>query len=250
MSRSDATPRRVKRSAAARLRPFWIVLALAALLAIGAGAFATMWPGFDPKRIEVVGNASVPRAEILQRAQIPTHESIWVQNTAAIAARIRSIPQIGDVAVLRVPPAALRIAVTERVPFAMIENGGRRVVVDRALRVLSFGDERVGLPVFTVSPAVALVPGSFVTTHDARGLREAYDRLNAAGLPVATLRFDRWGELVATSPRGLRLLLGEPGDLSRKVKLVNAILTQIAHGTRRIAAIDVRAPDAPVLVYR
>jgi DNA-binding transcriptional regulator YdaS (Cro superfamily) len=45
-------------------------------------------------------------------------------------------------------------------------------------------------------------------------------------------------------------LLGPQSDLAQKLTLVDAILAQVVHGQRRIAAIDVRAPGTPVVVYR
>jgi len=48
----------------------------------------------------------------------------------------------------------------------------------------------------------------------------------------------------------LRLLFGSETDLSRKLTLADAILSQLVSRQRRVAAIDLRAPSAPVLVYR
>jgi len=53
---------------------------------------------------------------------------------------------------------------------------------------------------------------------------------------------------VAGTPRGVQLLLGDDEDLARKIALIGPILSQTAG--RRIAAIDLRAPGTPVVVYR
>ncbi len=48
----------------------------------------------------------------------------------------------------------------------------------------------------------------------------------------------------------MRVLIGQESDLGQKLTLVDAILAQVVRGQRRVAAIDVRAPAAPVVVYR
>ena len=174
MSGSYLKSKRVKRSAAARIRPFWIMIALAGVLSVAAGAFLAMWSGFDPRQVAVTGNRRVPSSEILRVADIPQNRSIWLDDTRAIAARIRAIPLIGTVSIRRLPPASFTIAVTERVPFATLTSEGQTVVVDRALRVLSPATGNEQLPSFVLSLHRSLAPGTFVSARDALVLRDVY----------------------------------------------------------------------------
>jgi cell division protein FtsQ len=242
--------KRVKRSAAARIRPFWIVFALAGMLSVAGGAFFTMWSGFDPSHVAVSGNRRVSSSEILRVADIPPNRSIWLDNTTAIAARIRTIPYVGKASIHRLPPASLTIAVSERVPFAVLTSDGRSAVVDRELRVLSpaTGDEL--LPVFVLTLHGSLAPGTFVAARDAFVLRDVYTTMASGGLTPAVLAFDRYGDIIADISGRPRLLLGQPDDVGRKVRLINAILAQVVHRRQNVSAIDVRAPATPVVVYR
>jgi len=244
------TARRRKRSATARIRPFWMPIALAGLIAVAAGAFASTWPGFDPRNVEVVGNRRVSAEQILAAAGVAPHVSIWLQNMGAIARRIQSIPYIGAVRIARIPPASLRIAVTEREPFAILRSAPEDAVVDRNLRVLepAAGDET--LPELIVRPGIALRPGAFAATRDAVELRDAYEEITMRQIEPRVLALDRYGGLVVTLRDGLRVLFGQENDLGQKLTLVDAILAQVVRGQRRVAAIDVRAPAAPVVVYR
>jgi len=106
------------------------------------------------------------------------------------------------------------------------------------------------LPVLDVEPTLALTPGSFVHSSEAVTLRSAFETMAARKIVPVELGFDRYGGLVVTMRGGLRLLLGGEADLSQKLTLADAILTQIVTRRRRVAAIDLRAPSAPVLVYR
>jgi cell division protein FtsQ len=244
------TGRRRKRSAAARIRPFWMSIALLGLVAAAVIGVAATWPGFEAKDVEVVGNERVSSNEILRHADITRRRSIWLQNLGGVARRIQSIPYIAAASVHRIPPRSIRISVTERVPFAVLQSGPERVVVDRGLRVLepASADER--RPVLIVPAGLALWPGKFVTTRDAITLRDAYEAMLLRRITPSSLAFDRYGGLVVTLHDGLRVLLGQEGDLVQKLTLVEAILAQVVRAQRRITTIDVRAPSTPVVVYR
>jgi len=242
-------PKRRRPSPAARIRPFWIaIIFVVALVAVGAG-FAVTWPGFDPKSIAVTGNHRVTSSEILAKAAIAPRTSVWFQNTGAMAKRIGAIPYVGSVRIRRFPPSAIRINVTERSPYAELRSGANDAVADRALRILS-NDEVETLPIFVLRPGLDLTPGTFVTQADALSLRDAYAALVERGFLPVQLNLDRYGGLEVTLQTGPRLILGTGADLPKKLALVNAILAQVVRGERRVAAIDLRAPGTPVVVYR
>jgi cell division protein FtsQ len=225
-------------------------IALGVGLLVVALTVAAKWPGFYPRHVVVKGNHRVPTGEILARAAIAPHLSIWVQNTGAIAKRIEAIPYIATARIHRIPPTSIRIVVAERVPFAVVRSGDNAAVVDRALRVLEPASSPSSIPVFVVGPAVDLVPGTYVQAARAVELRDAYEAVAAARIDAVELSLDRFGGLVVTTRDGLRLLLGSQDDLEQKLTLANAIRAQVIGRQRRVAAIDLRAPAAPVLVYR
>jgi cell division protein FtsQ len=241
---------RRRRSPLARLRPFWMPLALGGALVLLSLGIAATWPGFYPTRIAVIGNHRVARTEILARAAIAPHVSVWFQNAGAMATRIGQIPYVATVRVHRLPPGEILIVVSERVPFAVLRSGSDDVVVDRDLRVLEPAAGDGGLPLLVVEPGLDFTPGAYVRTRDAIELRDAYAAIAAAQIVPARLAFDHFDGLVVTLDNGLELLLGTQDDLDRKLVLANAILKQVVGRERRVAAIDLRAPAAPVLVYR
>ena len=124
------------------------------------------------------------------------------------------------------------------------------MLVDRDLRVLepATGDET--LPIFVVESSADVTAGEYLRTRDTIELRDAYEAIAARRIIPLELRFDRFGGLVVTIQGGLRLLLGTQNDLGAKLTLADAILSQVVGHQRRVAAIDLRAPAAPVLVYR
>lgn len=220
------------------------------MLVAGGLGFAATYPAFDAKRVSVSGNSRVGRQEILARAAVAPHTTIWLQNTGAIAQRVMAIPYIASARVQRIPPSTIRIAVTERAPFAVLQSGYDDAVVDRALRVLEPAAAQSDLPVFDVESAVTLTPGSFVRSSQAIALRAAFETMAARQIVPVELGFDRYGGLIVALHGGLRLLLGGEADLGQKLTLAQAILSQIVTRRQHVAAIDLRAPSAPVLVYR
>jgi cell division septal protein FtsQ len=237
-------------SAAARARPFWILWLLLAALIGAAAYYALTWPGFFPKPVSVAGNRRVSTQRILARAKIAPRENIWLQNMGAAAARVREIPYIAAVAIHRTLPAAVYIEVTERVPYARLEAGTRIVLIDRELRVLQPAPPASALPLIAAKDRALPAEGSFVRDPDAVNLLADYGALSAAHVAVASLAYDRFGDLEAVTRQGIRLKLGDEADLARIAPLVDPIISQVSASGRRLAAVDLRAPKTPVVEYK
>lgn len=245
-----STAKRRKKSAGARMRPFWILFVLLAL-GVGVGLYyAATWPGFYPKRVSVSGNRIVPSTQILARAAIAPHENVWLQNVGAAARRVEAIPYVKSVYVHRALPANVRVSVEERRPFAVVQYRDERVIVDHDLRVLQADDGARTFPVIVAKDAGAPADGAFTTDANLRRLRDDDDALARAHVAVRTLRYDRFGDLVATTPGGIELLLGDDADLSKKTGLIDPIISQVSATGKKLAAVDLRAPKTPVVVYK
>lgn len=232
------------------MRPFWVLFVLAAI-AVGVGLYyAATWPGFFPKRISVQGNRVVPVSQILLRASIAAHENVWLQNMHAAANRIEAIPYVKSASIHRILPATVRISVEERRPFALVQFRGERVVVDHDLRVLQREDAALTMPLIAGKDVPAPQAGTFIRDANVQRLRDDDEALVQAHVPVRSLHYDKFGDLVATTPGGIRLLLGDDADLSKKTELIDPIISQVSASGKRLAAVDLRAPKTPVVVYK
>lgn len=244
-------PRRKKKSAAARLRPFWFLMVLLAIGAGFGGYYLATWPALYPKNVSVSGNRVVPPALIVSRAHIDRIHNVWLQNMRAAANRVAAIPYVRTAVIHRSLPANVRIVVTERVPYAKLQYGAHLAVVDADLRVLEIGGGSNLLPVLRGSKTAAMPsPGKFLKDPDIARLRDDYEALSAAHVVVASLQYDKFGDLVATMRNGVQLLLGDDTALSKTAPLVGPILSQVAASGRKIAQVDLRAPKTPVVVYK
>jgi cell division protein FtsQ len=243
-------PARRKKSATARLRPFWILFVFVAIAAAVGGYFAATWPGFYPKPVTVSGNKIVPASQILARAQIAAGQNIWLQNTHKAAQRIEAIPYVLTARIHRTLPAVVHIVVTERKPFAVLQTADGKALVDRDLRVLQPAEDPSALPLIVDERAALPASGSFVKDADAQRLRDDYGVLAQAHVALRSLKYDKFGDLVADTRGGVSLLLGDDSDLSKKTPLIDPIISQVSASGRRLAAVDLRAPKTPVVVYK
>jgi cell division septal protein FtsQ len=242
-------PRRKKKTAAARLRPFWFLIVLVAAAAGFGGYYAATWPGFHPRSLSVTGNRVVSAREIAARARISREQNVWLQNMGAAAGRVASIPYIRTAAIHRGLPATVQIVVTERVPYARLRYGADTALVDRDLRVLEYGSGSSTLPTFT-GVGIMPKPGALLKDANVARLRDDYAALSDAHVIVASLHYDKFGDLVATMRNGVQLLLGDDRSLPQTVPLVGPILSQVSASGRKIAQVDLRAPKTPVVVYK
>lgn len=247
MSRKRPTGRR-RRSPAGRLVRFWIAFAAIFIVAIVCAYLAATWSGFDPRSIAVSGNVVVAKQTILRAAAIPTDRDVWLQNVRVARARVEQIPYVDRAWIHRSPPANVRIVVTERVPAAVVRSGGVSGLVDDELRVLAIDPAASGLPELVPARSVALHAGAFLKDQQIVALRDDLAALEAAHIPVTRLSFDTYGQLSARLKDGVSILFGD-ADFAKKLPLVQPILTQLAH-KRPFRAIDLRAIDAPVVVYK
>lgn len=247
-ARSPARRRR-KPSPVRKLRPFWFLLVLVlALGAIGAYVLVT-WPALYPHTIEVSGNRIVARSAIEDAAHIDLTRNMWLQNTRAMRDRIEAIPYVDEAQVHRRPPDTLAIRVSERAPYAVVRGANALVTIDDTLRVLQSGAALASLPVFAV-PAVPLpAPGKWIQESAVDTLARVAAHAARAHLDSETLGYDKFGDIVLRLRSGVSVQLGDGSDLDKKLAMVEPILTQVQHGSKRIASIDLRAITTPVVVY-
>jgi cell division protein FtsQ len=237
-------------TAAQRIRPFWLLVIVLALGLTALGIAFQQWPALHPHAIEVTGTNVVSKDEVLAKAAVDGESNLWLQDTAAMSRRIETIPYVKTADVTRVPPATLRIAVTERTPYAIVVSGPYRSLVDDELRVLSGAVPGRGkLPEFRVQGAGA-APGAFLAEAGAVGFLADAKALTAAGVDAAVYDRDRFGDLVVTLGNGVRVELGDESDVAKKAVLIGPILAQTAAHGRQLASIDLRAPSTPVVTYK
>jgi cell division protein FtsQ len=232
--------RRIGRSARRPLAWLAGLLVLAAL-----AAFLWAGPLLSVRTIRVDGADSLAAEQVQDAAGIAEGTPLLRVDVSAAAARVARLPQVADVQVTRGWPSSVVITVVERTPLAVVEEAGRRTLVDAEgvlfdtitgkppagvvrLEVADPGpddpDTRAGLA------AVAALPPE---------LRKQVTRVTAAhdGRDVRLRLTD-----------GTEVLWGDGSESDRKAAVLGALLKQIAGGEIDPAGtVDVSAPGAVVL---
>jgi cell division protein FtsQ len=238
-----ALPARRRSARAARRRPLvWLagVLALAAL-----AAFLWAGPLLSVRAVRVDGAVGLPAAQVQEAAGVAEGTPLLQVDVDAAAARVARLPQVAHVQVTRGWPSTVVVTVTERTPLVVVEQAGRRTLVD--VEGVLF-DTITGAAPKGVVPLEVADPGPRDPSTRAalaavaalpREVRVHVTRITAAGGPSA---------LQLHMDDDTTVLWGDGSESRRKAEVLVALRQQIAGGEVDPArTIDVSAPGAVVL---
>ena len=239
-------PRRRRPRLRARLKAASLVLATLFALAAYGGYRLAQWPGFDVHRLLVTGNGHLTANEVIAAAAVPRDRNLWLLNLAPVRRRVAALPWVARVRLSRTLPATLRIELTERLPAAVVplavDGGAAFALVDGEGHVLERSDR--------VAWSYPLVRGIAPSSASFPHVVDDVQTLAASGVRVRELDVTALGELVGVTYTRLRLDFGDDSDLSHKASLVNPIIARLGRRVASVAALDLRAPKTPVVVYR
>jgi cell division protein FtsQ len=226
----------------ARRRPLvW----LAGLLAVAAlGAFLWAGPLLSVRTVRVDGAASLPAAQVQEAAGVAEGTPLLQVDVDAAAARVARLPQVADVQVTRGWPSTVVITVVERTPLAVVEEAGRRTLVD-AEGVLF--DTVTGEPPAGVVPLQVAAPGPGDPATMA-GLAAVEALPGDLRRQVTSAAATTAEDVSLTLADGTLVRWGGPEQSDAKATALAALLEQLADGDLEPAAtIDVSTPEAVVL---
>jgi cell division protein FtsQ len=229
-------PRRGRRPVA------WV----ATLLAL-AGVAAFLWAGplLAVRTVRVDGVATLPAEQVREAAGVAEGTPLLQVDVDAATRRVAELPQVADVQVTRGWPASVVITVVERTPLAVVEEAGRRTLLDAD-----------GVPFDTITGPAPDGVVRLEVPHPGPG-----DPATAAALSaIAALPADVRGRVVRATadPDGEEVALrladdtsvtwGSAADSPQKAAVLTGLLQQIDAGRLEPAGtLDVSEPGAVVL---
>jgi cell division protein FtsQ len=233
-----------------RLR--WLVGALAAAVALVA-AVALLHTALFSARVVTVSGAHLhtSTAAIVAAARLGGHPPLISVDPGATAARVEALPYVASAQVERHWPDGVVIAVTERVPVAVMAGpGGTWSVLDGHGRTLQVAAARPpGLLAFAVAtPSGVLAPGAVgrsLPPDASVGLTVCRTLPPAFSAQVVSVTVAAAGTVSMGLSSGITVLIGTDDDLTAKYEDVAAI---IAHASLQGATtIDVTVPQSPTV---
>ncbi|MEW6476376.1 MAG: FtsQ-type POTRA domain-containing protein [Actinomycetota bacterium] len=222
-----------------------IVAAVAAILLFTGATWTTTRSALlDVDHIRVTGGAVVTPEEATAGAGLRRGQPMVSVDTAAAERRLRRLPRVDTATVERGFPNVVRIHLTERVAAAIAARpAGGWVLLDRTGRVLAERPDRPGELPEVIGAGAAPAPADvFDRARPALDVVAALPETIRKQVTSATLD----GEAVTLHGGGREIRIGPATSLAAKVAALSVLLERV--GDRSVAVLDVRVPQAPVVV--
>ncbi|MEU1524186.1 cell division protein FtsQ/DivIB [Nocardia rhamnosiphila] len=196
----------------------WALPALA--LAITLAALAWFSPLLSVREVRIDGAGEIPEEQIRELLRVPETGSILRIDTAAMAARVATIPKVRSARVQRVLPSTVRVRIEPRTPVLYYDSPEGAHLLDADGIEYAIEPAPIGVPqLVTARPGGAdeLTRAAVVV---ARVLPPALE------VQVETIRAVGPSEISLTLRDGRTVLWGSSEDGERKSAVVLPLLTQ------------------------
>ncbi len=224
-SAQERSRRRFARRQWARRWLTWryVLVGVVVLAVLGGGVYVVYFSEvLSVQGVEVTGQDTVSRDDLLQAAAVPTGGPLATVDLGAIQRRVENIDAVLSVAVTRQWPHEVLIDVTERTAVAVIDRGGEYRAVDATGTVFdSFPAAPDGLPriqAADLDDVDALRAAAVVLAALPPEVSAVVDHLEVAGVDEIDLLLDggrtvRWGSAESSPQKAevLAALLEQPG---------------------------------------
>jgi cell division protein FtsQ len=227
-----------------------IIVALVAMAVIAVGMSGSwVWnsSAFRVSKISVSGNEHVP-AETVELLSELDGQRIFTADLAGAEQRIEQLAIVQEASVSRDWPNGISVAITERQPWGVWEQGGERYTIDRQGYVLGNVPAPEGSPVIRSDEQAPLEEGSrinFQAIDTAAALFEQLpERLHAG---VAEISYNRADGVRVTTDDGQVAILGDSSGLDYKLDAWSAIASEATARGIGYSVIDLRYGNHPVL---
>jgi cell division protein FtsQ len=217
----------------------WTLGILTLLVVLGVGVAVSPLLAVD--EVQVAGVTPERAAEVRRAAGIEVGDSIVTFLPGQVAGRVRDLPWVGEVKIVRSLPHSVRIEVVPRIPVGWTKAGAGVLVVDGESRVLWKADAPPpGVPELGGVADVAPPGGEIDPPSLAAAARALGSELRSR---TVALTLDD-GALTAQIVGGPQIRYGSPRAVGAKARVAAAVLASL--GATPVTYIDVSVPSAPV----
>ena len=242
--------RRVFRSRRERwLRRLLVIVPLLLAVVFGLHTLFTA-PYFDVQQITITGTRSGQLIAAIERLHL-TGVNIFLADTSADAASVKTLPPIADASVTRTLPNTLRVQVVERQPVLIWQVGATLYSVDAGGAIIGQVQQADGLPVIRDEHSLdqhghPLAPGGKIDPKIIQMARQLLEQVpTASGITSFTLRDTLLYGIVLFSAEGWQARFGGPDNLHNKINELTAIVQLVRQQGEQLALIDLRFGNYP-----
>ncbi|GAB3539917.1 hypothetical protein GCM10027403_28840 [Arthrobacter tecti] len=227
---------------ARRRRRWWLIGISAVILAIaGLLAYLVLSPALAVRNLDIQGNRLVPTEQVSAALAPLVGRSLTQISDDDVRALLADFPPVQDVSVAASPPSTLNVTIVERVPVAILESGGKFLLIDSEGRELATVAERE-------SVALPLIDGGENAVNS-----DVFSSITAV---LASLPADILERLVHASANsidsvelkltdGKTIFWGSAEENAAKSRVLAALLT-LGEQDPPVSVYDVSTPSRPV----
>ena len=198
--------------------------------------------GLKVERVVVEGRVMTPDPVLRAAIGVRAGDKLLGFSLDAIRSRVEGLTWVQSAAVERRLPGTLVVNLVERRPFAVWQNGGKFVLIDRAGQVVAPEDPAKDAAAFRVLPLV-VGPGAPEHAADLLDALAAQPALRARVVAIVRVGERRWNLRLNT---GADVLLPEGHEAAAIARLVEFQQAQNLLD-RPVQILDMRLPDRLVV---
>jgi cell division protein FtsQ len=235
----------------------WTTLCL--IIAAILSGFILSLPVWRLKSVRVVGNNYLPEAKIIRTAMIPQEENIFLIDLDEVKNRFSNIIQIKDIRIKRKLPDTIVIDIKERIPFAITVISGATSLIDdegyiiarQGLDSSAYTVDIAKYPVIRGIDKKSLEGGIRLNSGDRSFVRSTLAILsNSIDLGTIQIEAGNREDIIIYIEDIMKVKIGDPRDIEKKIKVVRALLGSLKGKWTKVAYMDVRVPDDPVVQFK
>ncbi len=216
--------RSVKRKKQRRITFAVVLLLIAVILAL------LLTPFFDVKYIDVSGHSKVSQKTIVETAGIAYGENIFKLNVKKMKTKLRKVPYIDDVKVIRKLPGTVVFEISERKPVVAVGVGEKFVLMDENGRFLETVKQN-SLPILK-GIKTKTEAGKFIGDEHPEFFEEfkmQYELLKVNGLTgrVSAYIADNKGNVTFEIDGTKTIILGDDANTEYKFKMLEAVVSEL-----------------------
>ncbi len=221
--------------------------------------FVLSLPVWRTERVIVKGNVYLPEDKIINTAKVPIGENIFMIDMDEVKGRFSKVIQIKDLKVKRKLPGTIELDITERKPFAIAVIGSTTTLIDEDGYIIAkqasissiYGLNIADYPVIRGISAKSLDGGMRLNSSDRIFIKDALTLLSSSMDPgQVQLEVGKRDDIVIFLEDIVKVKIGDASEIARKIKIMQALLDSIKDKWVKVAYIDVRVPDAPVIKFK
>lgn len=222
------------------------------LMVLGLVALAsTSWalirsPLFALDGIKISGTRLLTQDDILQLSGLRIGQNVLSVHPGEVEARLRRIPLVKEVSVIRLYPSRVRIVIVERdAAFVLVTQAGGWLLDSGGTVLTRFSEVSPGLPTIVVSGEIAASTGSRVrqpAVVRALGLWRALPNDLREGATGVEVGIQTGAALIKPD---LRIEFGTTDRLDEKIDAARLVLEEATRQGKKVSELDVSAPLRP-----